>query len=336
MPSSIPVPLAAYIADCLAPDTQTLVTSVLTTPSPWLSLRLLYATLYGVDDGPRHAQQTGHEVVFVSLLRPLSLWAEMGKKMGLDFASLLRNRRITYVDGLTGGIPSTAATASTIEADTRQLPTTRPRSITLKDIKDALDDVLRRPSISTSTRPTPSGHLSSSRSADGVFSPRIPPATASPFARSVGEKPLILIDGIDFLLASQPSVSPVELQSFLATLRTKCHGLMLTCQADSPLLHWSSTSGPGHETPLERNHAHFLTGLAHSARWVFQLRGLDTGSAKDVSGVIRVSRGGDRGMYDGVGVDDSPDRSREQDLADGEWLYQLQGDSAVRVWARGE
>lgn len=109
MPPTIPPPLAAYITDCLAPPepvrsrqqrpprahTQTLVTSVLETPAPWLLLRLVYAALYGVEDTDDHHQQQRPQqgrrhVIFVSLLRPLGLWVEMGKKM-------VRTRYLMYL-----------------------------------------------------------------------------------------------------------------------------------------------------------------------------------------------------------------------------------------------
>ncbi|EXJ85393.1 hypothetical protein A1O1_05757 [Capronia coronata CBS 617.96] len=341
MPSSIPAPLAAYIADCLTPDSQTLVTSVLSTPAPWLCLRLLYAGLYGVEDSARHTEQTGHEVIFVSLLRPLSLWTEMGKKMGLDLPSLLKSRRVRYIDGLAGGTTSsTMSTGSaTAESDPQQLPTTRLKSMALKDIRDALDGVLKTPSISTPSTGSSATPLSSSTSTTGsarggALTPRIPTAAATRSFSPAAGRPTIYIDGIDFLLASQPAISTVELQSFLATLRSKCHALMLACQADSPLLHSSSTTSPDAGTPLERNHAHFITSLAHSTRWLFQLRGLDTGSANDISGVIRVSRGGDDSIE--FGPNEGQDKNHVQDLVDAEWLYQLKGDGSVRVWARGE
>lgn len=94
----------------------------------------------------------------------------------------------------------------------------------------------------------------------------------------------------------------------------------------------STSPGGDTGTPLERNHAHFLTSAAHQSRWVLQLRGLDTGNAKDVTGVIRVSRGGDMGIegYDG------DDGKVQAALPDAEWLYQLRGDGSVRVWGRGD
>ncbi|EHY54534.1 hypothetical protein HRR83_004343 [Exophiala dermatitidis] len=433
MPPTIPPPLAAYITDCLAPPepvrsrqqrpprahTQTLVTSVLETPAPWLLLRLVYAALYGVEDTDDHHQQQRPQqgrrhVIFVSLLRPLGLWVEMGKKMGLDIPSLLKTRRLIYVDGLlTHGSVTTARNSSSGPVSggggggddaAQQLPMVRLGALDLKGVRETLDDVLKRSfapsSTSTSTSTSASGSASTMGSRPGLHaplrtptitpdartgpSPRIPtsgagvgltststsaplgPEESSLSSSSTEQPPIILIDGIDFLLAAQ-SASTVELLSFLATVRAKSHAVILSCQADAPLLHsaYGASSGTGTgtgttsaETPVERNHAHVLSSLAHSSRRVFQLRGLDTGSAKDVSGVVRVSRGGaveaDDDDDDGDGTDgdggsdgtndvvnrrnNATSRSTQNldDLVDGEWLYQLKGDGSVRVWARGE
>jgi elongator complex protein 6 len=55
-----------------------------------------------------------------------------------------------------------------------------------------------------------------------------------------------------------------------------------------------------------------------------QLRTLDTGAAKDVSGVLRISKGG--------GFDEVADGAVE----DKEVLYFVQRDGGVRVFGRGE
>jgi elongator complex protein 6 len=50
---------------------------------------------------------------------------------------------------------------------------------------------------------------------------------------------------------------------------------------------------------------------------------LETGTAKDVSGVLRVTPGGDEGI-DGISVEDR------------ELLYFIGGDGGVRVFERGQ
>lgn len=67
-------------------------------------------------------------------------------------------------------------------------------------------------------------------------------------------------------------------------------------------------------------HAAFVTGLAHLARFTIGLRLLDTGAARDVSGVLRVTRGADEG---------------EGEVEEMEVLYFVGGDGGVRVFGRG-
>ena len=100
--------------------------------------------------------------------------------------------------------------------------------------------------------------------------------------------------------------------------------MLLTLSADSPLIHNASVSAHTLATPLEREHAAFAIGLAHRARSVIQLRTLQTGAARDVSGVLRISRGG------------VLNANVEDDLDEKELLYYIQRDGAVRVFGRGE
>ncbi|KIX07526.1 uncharacterized protein Z518_02179 [Rhinocladiella mackenziei CBS 650.93] len=348
MPPIIPPALAAFIQQSLSPHTQTLITPVLSTSSTWLCLRFIYAALYGFEDvdgapqiGTGSDPTTGIEkVICVSLLMPLSLWVEMGKKMGLDILSLLKSTRLVYVDGLTCGKAASVGSGTGVGTATSHAPTTRLKSLALNDVRDALDMALKAVSSSPSTPPPISTSVSATtKSSTGPAPFRRSPASTSLPGPDSCTKPLILLDGIDFLLASQPSITPMSLQSFLFMLRTQSHTLVVTCHADSPLLHASSATPTGADvgSQLERNHAHFLTNLAHQSRWVFQLRGLDTGSAKDVTGVVRVSRGGD------IGVDDENEGKpnihalRGSDvLADAEWLYQVKCDGSASVWGRGE
>jgi elongator complex protein 6 len=60
------------------------------------------------------------------------------------------------------------------------------------------------------------------------------------------------------------------------------------------------------------------------------LRALDTGKARDVSGVIRVCRGG---AWDVEEVDEGVGKEERKEL---EALYFVQGDGGVRVFERGE
>ena len=65
-------------------------------------------------------------------------------------------------------------------------------------------------------------------------------------------------------------------------------------------------------------------GMAHQARFVTSMRELDTGVAKDVSGVLRITRGpGEWGNNHGEEVEER------------EFLYFVGGDGGVRVFERG-
>jgi len=136
-----------------------------------------------------------------------------------------------------------------------------------------------------------------------------------------GTKTTLIIDGIDFLLASQQSITALILSQLLTNLRKYADQMILGCSADGPLLHNAIASA----TPLEMEHLAFVTIMAHQSHTTMQLRSLDTGAAKDVSGVLRISRGG---LYESTEDIDSG--------SEYEWLYQVKGDGGVRLWSRGE
>ena len=100
----------------------------------------------------------------------------------------------------------------------------------------------------------------------------------------------LIIDGIDYVLATDPTASPIQLAQQLLSIQAQVDQLCVTVSADYPLLHQSSTI-------LEQNQQTLVTLLAHQADVVVQLRGLDSGAAKDVSGVLRISAGGQEGCW---------------------------------------
>lgn len=73
---------------------------------------------------------------------------------------------------------------------------------------------------------------------------------------------------------------------------------------------------------LEKEHAALVLSLAHEAEAVLSLRLLDTGTAKDVNGVVRITRGGAASL----------DRAIEEH----EYLYHVGGDGGVKVFERGQ
>jgi len=140
---------------------------------------------------------------------------------------------------------------------------------------------------------------------------------------------LLVIDQPDFLLAAMGTgqgIGASEMQDWLMGLEQAVHSTILTLSADSPLLHNASAWSQQQVTPLETEHTNFVVALCHRARMVIQLRNLDTGVARDVSGVLRTSRGG-------AWEEQSKDGEKWEEK---EVLYFIQRDAGVRVFERGE
>ena len=102
----------------------------------------------------------------------------------------------------------------------------------------------------------------------------------------------------------------------LLPIKQHVYSTIIATAADLPLLQSPTT-------PLEISHTSFVMSLAHQARSVMSLRGLDTGVAKDVSGVLRVSKGA--GEFS----------AEEGDVEERECLYYVGSDGGVRVFERG-
>ncbi|GJN67316.1 hypothetical protein VFPFJ_00513 [Purpureocillium lilacinum] len=133
---------------------------------------------------------------------------------------------------------------------------------------------------------------------------------------------VLIVDQMDALLAvSNPSdtVTSLSIQNMLLSLRERVHATVLTLAADDPLLHPQATS-------LEREHAALALSQVHAARTVMALRMLDTGAAKDVSGVVRITA---------RGTDEDGGEAAGQAEGDAEYLYYVAGDGGVRVFERG-
>ncbi|KAI7182386.1 hypothetical protein D0869_01118 [Hortaea werneckii] len=150
---------------------------------------------------------------------------------------------------------------------------------------------------------------------------------------SSSSRPVILIlDNPDVLLALGLA-SAQDLSTTLLKLRSMVHATIVTCAADTPILAAaaaaaSPTGGEGVPTPLEAESAAFAVQQGHSAEFVVSARELETGAAKDVSGVLRVTRGGAAFSREeeGEGV---------EEVKEMEALYLVQRDGNVKVFERG-
>ncbi|CAI4218295.1 unnamed protein product [Parascedosporium putredinis] len=112
---------------------------------------------------------------------------------------------------------------------------------------------------------------------------------------------ILILDQVDCYLALTSSQNtPVQVLDLLASLR-------------------------------ERSHASLVLSTAHEARAVISLRTLDTGTAKDVSGVLRIGRGG--AYEDGATAGDE-DEAYEVEAH--EYLYFVAQDGGLKIFERGQ
>ncbi|KAI1258906.1 hypothetical protein F5Y18DRAFT_323011 [Xylariaceae sp. FL1019] len=129
-----------------------------------------------------------------------------------------------------------------------------------------------------------------------------------------GAKTVLIVDQPDLLLAATEGATSQKLRAAILALREHIHSCIITVSADEPLIALQAST-------LEKEHASFALSLAHDAGLVMSLRMLETGVAKDVSGVMRVTSGGDEGT---------------DPVEDRELLYYIGGDGGVRVFERGQ
>lgn len=135
---------------------------------------------------------------------------------------------------------------------------------------------------------------------------------------------ILVLDSPDVLIALNVTRARL-LDAIIMRLRSLTHATLITCFADLPRLTAASNPLEFIATPVETEGAAFLIQQAHAARQLMSVRSLETGAAKDVSGVLRVTRGG--GSYeseeDGLGVYEL------------EVLYFVQKDGLAKVFERG-
>lgn len=285
--------------------------------------------------------------LFLKGLHSLILW------QGIDLESLMQKNRFSFVDGLSDLFSSPSipdARPKDIPVRTLNPPSApTPRGpLPSRTAVDGRPADLRSPIRNNPppASPVQSGVNTSNESAPrsrkgfwSLTSPSLPHAvtqiTKAITSLTLSQKRVFLIlDAPTVLLAATPTTS-TELSSFILQLREQVHSTLLVLEADAPLLYAAAPDAFSFDhagdmenrsritpTPMEAEHAAFVSGQAHVARSVIGCRRLDTGAAKDVSGVLSVRRGGD--WDDGEGI-----------VEEMEVLYHVQTDGGVTVFQRG-
>ncbi|EMF08050.1 uncharacterized protein SEPMUDRAFT_54994 [Sphaerulina musiva SO2202] len=236
-------------------------------------------------------QQPPLAILLVSWIRDLAFWKnELRRTSGIDISKLSQTNKFAFVDYLNN-------------SSTPSSPSTSPPP--------------SPPNLSTS-------HPLIHQSLTDLLSSSTPP------------KILLILDAPDILLTTTPSSpTPSSLPTLLLTLRShpSIHSTLLSTSADLPLIS-NATQNPQNShtaapTSLEISSAAFISTQAHLSRWVMGVRALETGAARDVSGVLRITRGGgweweEDGEGEGEGM------GREVEL-----LYLVGRDGNVKVFERG-
>ncbi|KAL7796497.1 hypothetical protein V8C37DRAFT_371911 [Trichoderma ceciliae] len=282
MSSKIPPLLEPYLG---LPEEASLIilTNVLGASSNWLILRYLYSIL-------QQGRGTDSGVVLVSFMRDLAFWREGASRLGLDLDGPSKAGRFSFVDGLTGLL--SGGRGSELTGD---------RGRILKSGK--LDDVRRGIEAAI-------GDLS-------LGSKVLIVDQLDELLAISGEEEDVTGSALEGMLLSLREVSPDEscsssrlcTETRLTWHRQRVHATILTFSADDAFLRTQTTS-------LERSLAALVLAQAHAADAVVSLRMLDTGVAKDVSGVVRITerKGGEESV---------------------EYLYHVGADGAVKVFERG-
>ena len=358
-PSSRIPPLLQPYVDLPSDESILLLTSTLGASANWLTIRFLCGALSNAPDG---VQDEGHNVVLVSWMREYEFWRQEARKSaGLDLERLKKEGRFTFVDGLSELVLDTAGGAQAggsqdtlpkaqprangplnptglpEQRTTQTLPSRGPpgRALPARGPPTTPSPRAAAPPPPTNTAPAPTS-TPSRAATPGHHALSIPElshlqstlsSAVSALSSSGARKTLIVLDNPDVPLALYPHIPPLSLASLFVALHALpgVSHVLVHLQSDTPLLGASASAPP---LPLELAQHSLLVKTAHLSRRILGVRVLDTGVARDVSGVVRVTE--QRVGWLGLGLESAggDDKGRE-------FLYQVKGDGGVKVFERG-
>ncbi|TVY93454.1 hypothetical protein LAWI1_G000781 [Lachnellula willkommii] len=287
MASKVPPLLEPYLA--LPPEASLiLLTSVLGANTNWLVLRFLHSALASPGD-----EDT--KVVFVSFVRDFAFWKEGAKRLSLGIWCCEES-----VADIHQGLDLEKLAAKKRFQFVNGLTALFVPGMQIALVGKAGERILSNPALEPVSREI-LGSIQNLKGDRGRI--------------------LLVVDQLDLLLAAgSEHIGVVGLADMLMGFREEVHSTVTTLAADFPLVSVQ-------RTPLEKDHAAFLLSVAHQADYTMGLRLLDTGTARDVSGVIRITVG-DQLIED--------DRDIQRRIEERELLYFVGGDGGVRVFERGQ
>lgn len=251
---------------------------------------------------------------------------------GIDLARLEHENRFKFVDGLTHLLTFAASTGPSVPGRPASFLPLRSAGVASTSLKAPAPAILSRSSslptaIDIRTEDDDDKITLTSPALEHALT-AIMTAIKNLRARNPERRVQVIFDSPSILLhTTSPVITTIELVSFILTLRRLVSTCVVALPADMPFLNAATQQGSvsEHYSPLEVDTAALAVCLAHQAAVVLGCRLLDTGWAKDVSGVIRATRGGAAHDWDVGG----------QAVGEDEWLYHIAGDGAVSVWDRG-
>ncbi|KAH6620397.1 hypothetical protein C7974DRAFT_340703, partial [Boeremia exigua] len=339
-------------------DSLLLLTSTLGASANWLLVRFLCDALSSnTQDG---GADESRNVVLVSWMRDYEFWKQEARKgAGLDLERLKREKRFAFVDGLSGLVMGDAqvqqsqaqpmpprpqqSQGSMRESVSTQrsgqmlpargppgriVPARGPPAPTAQPARPAPSTTAPAPATpQTSTASQNAGHFTLT-SLDLAHLKTTLTSAITSLTSPPHRKTLLILDTPDLPLALT-STSPSAFTALILQLHaTPSVSHVLThLHADTPLV---SASAPAQ--PLEISQYNFVAKVAHMSARVLGTRVLDTGVARDVSGVVRVTE--QVLGWDNLGLEEE-----KRDGGDGgkgrEFLYRVKGDGSVKVFERG-
>jgi elongator complex protein 6 len=305
---------------------------------------------------------TGHEriaqeekedvaVVLVSWMRDWDFWKNEARKGGgLDLERLKRDKRLAFVDGLSKlCLPENSQDKIPTGLNTLTRPQ-QPSAVQTGRIQQTAlpsrgppgrSNPGATPSTSSTalnTTPTRAAGITtaaaSQTSASGQFYMTSPDLkhfqdtveTAIQHVQSLSpSKSLLILDTPSLLLATNPTISASSLAASLLQLHTHTSHILVHAPADEALI---SLSHP--PQPLEIDAHNFLVKVAHMSTRILSCRVLDTGVARDISGVLRVT---ENNVGEELELKQREDGNMEKHGR--ELLYLVKGDGSVKIFERG-
>ncbi|KAJ4384242.1 hypothetical protein N0V86_001089 [Didymella sp. IMI 355093] len=350
-------------------DSLLLLTSTLGASANWLLIRFLCDALSNTtQDG---GADEGHNVVLVSWMRDYDFWRQEARKgAGLDLERLKREKRFAFVDGLSGLVMGEGKDAQTQKSPARPMPSMPPRP---QQPQTGLHPARLTPVVDSPQRTGnilpvrgPPGRTIPPRGPPAPAQPTSPATTIAPSpapkpgarSQTAGHtmltsldlahlkttltaaitslstpastrKTLLVLDAPDAYLALS-STAPSSFVSLVLQLHAtpSISHILIHIHADTPLI---SPSAPAQ--PLEISQFNLLTKIAHMSTRIIGTRVLDTGVARDVSGVVRVTE--QRSGWQNLGLEEEGSLTEDDAGKGKEFLYQVKGDGSVKVFERG-